>query len=132
MKTYIQKLIGTAVLGLALISHSLPVWAGSAYLPEVAIFFDPGPRAGGTMAGARYSGDTQQYIGCSSSNYNGPFVMCSARDKTGKSAVCTSTDVKWFATVKAMTDSSYIYFTPSPGTGTCNYLQVTNTSQYLR
>ena len=28
MKAYLHKLIGTAVLGLALVSNSLPAWAG--------------------------------------------------------------------------------------------------------
>ena len=63
MKVKLQKLIGTAVLGLALVSHSLPAWAGSVGLPEVTTTH---PVFGtlGTMAGARYSTDSVQYIGC--------------------------------------------------------------------
>ena len=35
MKAKLQKLIGTAVLGLALFSNSLPAWAGVATSKEV-------------------------------------------------------------------------------------------------
>ena len=37
MKANLQKLIGTAVLGLALFSNSLPAWAGSVDLSEVEV-----------------------------------------------------------------------------------------------
>src|SRR5262245_29190620 len=109
MKAYLQKLIGTAVLGLALFSNSIPAWAGAVYLYEVTVDLNRiNYEAGGSMAGARYSTDSQQYIGCSFSNTNGPFVMCSATDKTGKSSFCTSTNLSLVAAVKAITDFSYI------------------------
>ncbi len=52
-------------LGLALVSNSYPVWAGEVSLPEVQV---SDVDARGSMAGARYTGDNQQYIGCSFSN----------------------------------------------------------------
>ncbi len=130
MKINVQKFISAAVLGLGLLSHSLPTWAGYIALSEVQVGTDFGK---GTMVGARYSPDTQQYIGCSFEySTSTPFVMCSARDKTSKSSVCTSTDAKWFETAKTITDSSYISFILAPGTTTCVYLQATNGSQNLR
>src|SRR5215813_13353976 len=54
MTTRLHKLIGTALLGLAFVSPSLPAWADGADLRQVAI----GPSAAsGSMAGARYSAD---------------------------------------------------------------------------
>ena len=37
MKAKLHKLIGTAVLGLALLANSLPAWAGLVILPEVSV-----------------------------------------------------------------------------------------------
>ena len=107
MKAYLQKLIGTAALGLALFSTSIPAWAGEAYVEEVRV---SDLDARGSTAGARYSGDSQQYIGCSFSNNGGPFVVCSAKDKTGKAVACTGTDPGLAAAAKAITDFSYISF----------------------
>ena len=63
MKAKLQKLIGTAVLGLALFSNSLPAWAGAATRNEV--YISPSrTNAQGSLTGARYSADSEQYIGC--------------------------------------------------------------------
>ena len=128
MKAYLQKLIGTAVLGLALSSNSLPAWAGSVNLSEVEVGTN---FAKGTMAGARYSGDSQQYIGCTFDNYY-PFVQCSARDKTGRSFACGSNDVRYVDAVKAITDYSHISFSSVPGNTSCSDIIVTNSSSHLR
>ena len=128
MKTKLQKLIGTIVLGLVLFSNSIPAWAGRIYQPEVQIGTT---FTTGSMAGARYSGDSQQYIGCSFSNANGPFVMCSATDKTGKSSFCTSTDPGLAAAVKTITDFSFISFAVAGGTS-CNPLEIESFSSELR
>ena len=128
MKTKLQKLIGTAVLGLALFTTSLPTWAGTVNLPEVQVGTN---KAQGSMVGARYSGDSQQHITCVSHN---PAVTCSARDKTGQYFVCTKIDPKWVAAVRAMTDSSYIFFSTfaSNPSGSCDYLAVDNFSYQLK
>jgi hypothetical protein len=129
MKAKLQRLIGTAVLGLALCSHSLPAWAGSVDLSKVEVGTNFGK---GTMAGARYSGDSQQYIGCSFSETYDLTVNCLARDKTGKSFVCWSNDVRFVDAVKAMTDYSHISFSSAPGTTSCRDIIVTNSSSHLR
>jgi hypothetical protein len=85
------------------------------------------------MVGARYSTDTQQYIGCSFSNTAGPYVVCSAMDQTGKSFVCTSREARHAKVVKSITDSSNIAFGGSALTPYyCDVLSVHNDSSYLR
>ena len=129
MKATLHKLIGTAVLGLALVSHSFPVWAGLVYTPEVYV----GPSgAYGSMAGARYSADSQQFIGCRFSNTSGPYVVCEARDKTGKSLLCTSAASRYLAVAKAITEFSAINFSVTTGSTSCSYLGVDNYSMRLR
>jgi hypothetical protein len=129
MKATLHKLIGTAVLGLALVSQSFPAWAGLVYTPQV---FVGSSGAVGSMAGARYSGDSQQFIGCRFSNTFGPYVVCEARDNTGKSLLCTSNEPRYLGVAVAMTDFSYISFSVTPGSTSCSYLQVQNYSQYVR
>ena len=130
MKVHLQKL-GTAVLSLALVSHSLPAWAGSVGLPEVTTTH---PVFGtlGTMAGARYSTDSIQYIGCIFSNTNGPSVVCSATDRNGKSSLCSSYEPQFAAAAKAITDFSYIQFNVAPDGRSCRNLTVENSSENLR
>lgn len=135
MKPKVQKLTAAAVLGLALFSNSIPAWAGYKTTYEVQLGLGQGGQisyAQGSMGDARYSADSQQYIGCSFSNTNGPFVMCSATDKTGKSAFCTSTDSKMAAAVKMITDFSRIYFEVPQGSTSCRFLAVENGSQFLK
>ena len=129
MKAKVHKLIGTAALGLALFSHSLPVWAGSVSRPKVTIGTYG---AEGSMAGARYSADSQQYIGCSFSNTNGPNVACFATDSVGKSLYCVGTEARYLATAKAITDFSQISFGVAPGSASCTRLAVDNYSYQLR
>lgn len=129
MKAYLQKLISTAALGLALSSHSLPAWAGSVDLSEVEVGINSGK---GTLAGARYSGDSQQYIGCVFSETNGLSVTCSAKDKTGRSFACWSDDVRYVDAVKAMTDYSHIYFASARPDAICSDIVITNSSSHLR
>ena len=116
------------MLGLALFSNGIPARAGYVDLPEV--YVEPGVGYGST-AGARYSGDNQQYIGCSLLN-NGTFVMCLATDKTGKSAACASTEHGFATAVKAITDFSFLYFDTSVGSSLCHYIHLRNVSLFLR
>lgn len=126
MRANLKKFIGTAVLGLALVSTSMPTWAGLVSLQEVQIGTTS---AQGSMVGARYSSDNLQHITCIAHN---PAVTCSARDKTGKYFVCNKIDAEWAAAVRAITDSSRLYFSKASGTATCTYLQVDNFSYQLR
>lgn len=126
MKTNLQKLIGAAVLGLALFSQSFPAWAGQKILPEVAI----APNyAYGSTVGARSSADSRQYIGCQLDSNGG--VSCSAQDKTGKGYVCYSSDARWATVVKSINDSSLITFGGDTA-GSCDRLIVENHSSHLK
>jgi hypothetical protein len=129
MKANLQKLIGTALLGLALFSSSIPAWAGQKSLPEVTIGTN---FARGSTAGARYSADSKQYIGCDFETANGPSVTCSAQDKTGKYFVCFAYgNARWATVAKAITDFSYISL-QGRGDGSCDSLTVDNSSSYLK
>jgi hypothetical protein len=130
MKANLRKLIGTAVLGLVLFSNSLPAWAGQQLLPQVTV----GPSsASGSMVGARYSSDSQQYIGCVfyQETLTSGFVRCSARDKTGRSFSCSSYDPRWATVVKTIADSAVISFEGNDG-GSCTSLVIENHSSHLR
>jgi hypothetical protein len=82
------------------------------------------------MVGARYSGDSKQAIGCQfESLYNR--VSCSATDKTGKYFYCSRVDANFGNVIKAITDSSVIYFAGSLG-GECTSLILENQSRSLR
>jgi hypothetical protein len=129
MTAKLHKLISTAVLGVALCASSLPVWAGTVYAPEVVV----GPTyAEGTMAGARYSADSTQYIGCTFSNTTGPYVLCNAMDKTGKSLFCVTSEARYLTAVKAMADFSHTTFGVPAGSAFCSFLQVANSSYNLK
>jgi hypothetical protein len=130
MKAKLHKLIGTAVLGLALLLNSIPAWAG--YVSDFPVFVTT-KSASGSLTGARYSADSTQYIGCDShSPSTASSVYCSAQDSAGKSLYCFSTDPRFVDAVKAMTDSSHIYFAAASYGGACTELTVTNDSVYLR
>lgn len=129
MKTHLKKLIGTVVLGLVLFANSIPTWAGQKSLPEVTIGTYS---ASGSMMGARYSGDTKQFIGCFHETAYGASVTCSAQDKTGKLFICTKNDPRWATVVKSITDSSVVYFEALSSGGSCNTLIIENFSSHLK
>ena len=128
MKTKMHKLLSMAVLGVTLQMQSLPVWAGLVSNTEVSILPD-NSGAYGTLTGARYSADNQQYIGCYDSSGG---ITCRARDKIGRSVYCSNSDPKFMAAVNTMTDSSYISFRVASGTSQCSELVVSNSSPNLR
>ena len=135
MKAKLHKLMGTAILGLALFSNTIPTWAGFANLPEVIIDTSSNTAiATGSTAGARYSKDSQQYIGCltNSNDAGASFVTCYAVDKTGKALTCGSSAQSLLAAAKAMTDFSRITFFVNSDGYSCNSLGVENDSSYLK
>jgi hypothetical protein len=127
MKATLHKLIGTAVLGLALASQSLPAWAGHVTPAQVTITSNA---ASGSMAGARYSADNTQYIGCTFSNTSSPYVLYSATDKNGNSFVCAGIGSQYAAVAKSITDFSYLIFSYTY-LNSCS-LSVLNQSTFLR
>ena len=137
MKTTLHKLISLAVLGITLQLQGLPVWAGLVRTPEVTIRHHNGTNgylfvgAYGTMAGARYSVDNQQFIGCyTASPYSTSEITCKAKDKIGREVYCFSSVPEYVAAVNAITDSSYISFRtyPTLSGDHCTELIVDNSS----
>ncbi len=129
MKTQLHKLIGTAVLSFAVCVQNLPAWAGLVSSFEVSV--SPSGAAG-SMAGARYSADGQQYIGCQFNN--GSYIICSARDKNGNSYFCTGIGPHVVAAARSITDFSYLSFGALGGAPghTCDDLSVRNSSSLLK
>lgn len=125
MKASLHKLLATTALGLALFAQSVPAWAGRKLHQEVQVSSN---LADGSMAGARYSADGTQYIGC---NFYSPVVSCGATDKTGKSLSCTAYGLHWGAAIKSITDFSFIRFTVAANGTTCSSLHVHNMSYVL-
>ena len=129
MKARLHKFIGTAVLGLALVSQSISAWAGALYTPQVSVGTSA---AAGSMVGARYSAGSTQYIGCTFSNTSGPYVLCSATDATGKSLFCIGNQSRHLAAAKTITDFSNFEFGVTPGSAFCSHLAVGNYSFHLK
>ncbi len=134
MKTYLQKLIRTAVLGLALCANHMPAWAGFTLSSEVYLS-GSNSRGGveGSPTGARYSLDSKQYLNCSAYSFagaGGQSVFCEAADRSDRRFLCISTDSRFVDAVKGMTPSSYLYITRNGST--CTNLEIDNASDYLR
>jgi hypothetical protein len=131
MRKNITTIISAAALGMSLLLSG-PASAGQKDTPQVTI----GPSstyAGGSLVGARYSGDSVQYIGCTAyMSWSGPWTSCYAKDKAGKYFLCNSSDPKWHEVLQAMTDSSYLYITANAQYGTCTYISVDNSSTHLK
>jgi hypothetical protein len=87
--------------------------------------------ASGPVAGARYSSDSAEYIGCEVSTAPGgtPWLWCFANNSSGTYLGCTSQDVALVATARAVNETSEIAFDAS--NGTCTYLWVTNASYFM-
>jgi hypothetical protein len=132
MKANLRKLIGSAVLGLAMFSNSVPAWAGQKLSREVEVGAD---FARGSMVTARFSPDGTQRIGCFFEANANPVGAgsCSAVDKTGKSFSCyVGGDARWTTVVKAINDSSVIHFAANSNGGSCHTLIIENHSSYLK
>ena len=134
MKTTLKKMLGLTTLGMALLTNTAPSWAGAQYPVEVAIIYDDSTYAMGSMAGARYSKDSNQNIGCTAYTY--PYyswTSCIATDKAGNSLVCGSGDPHWASVVQAMTGSTFINFTGANNNGgECGSINIKNDSSFLR
>jgi hypothetical protein len=136
MTATLHTLIGTAVLGVALFASSPPAWAGTATRNEV--YISPSrTNVQGSLTGARYSKDSEQFLGCESHSARGstaPLVYCHARDKRGNFFICRSTDPRIADAVEGMTDSSHLNIAASPqpiGEYLCTDLTISNESLFL-
>jgi hypothetical protein len=140
MKMTLKKMLGLAALGITLLSHTVPTWAGYVGTHDTVVRTSPYPAyAWGSMVGARYSADPNQTIGCSLIIYApdpSPTVFCDARSNEPNGTTpylsCLSTDPVYVEIVQGMTDSSDIYFELDPATGRCANLTIYDGSSMLR
>jgi hypothetical protein len=134
MKAKLKGILAMIAVCLALVSNTVPTWAGMVLAPEVTIIFDDFLYVTGSMAGARYSKDNNQNIGCTAYTFPSySWTACFATDKTGKSVVCGNGDPRLASTVQAMTDSSHLYFSlPNGNGGECGTITVWNESYLLK
>ncbi len=138
MKAYVKSIIGGAALGMALLTTTVPTWAG--FVPDKLLY--PGVSIGqgnvygsGAVARARYSLDTTQYIGCAVSekgSYSYSYMSCTARDQNGTMVSCGTYDPKLIKAAHAITNASDLYFYVPSGTATCTYFIVGNSSVWLQ
>ena len=105
----------TAVMTLALLFVGLAVssetWAG--FQETVLVTIDMTNRgAGGSLADARSSADSVQYIGCivAATNPGGTTMYCSAKDSTGTYVNCTSSDPDLVDAARSVKGDSDIAF----------------------
>jgi hypothetical protein len=140
MKMTLKKMLGLAALGMTLLSHTVPTWAGYVGTHDVVVRTSPYPAyAWGSMVGARYSADPNQLVGCTIWIWApdpSPTVICDARsnEQNGETRYlsCYSTDPAYVEIVQGMTDSSDIYFERDPATGRCANLTIYDGSLMLR
>jgi hypothetical protein len=120
---------------MALLTNTVPTWAGRVRSPAVTIQKSPTLiSVSGTMAGARYSTDNKQFIGCRLNAYSPPSLtaLCSAKDSAGDSAHCTTNDPTKIERLQRMIDSSNIVFNANTTTGACDYLDIRNYSDQIK
>jgi hypothetical protein len=86
--------------------------------------------ASGSIAGARYSADSAQYIGCAINA--APHIYCYARDSAGNVASCFSNDPQHIAAGRQLTDSSHLRFELNPSDSACINVRIYNSSGYLK
>ena len=134
MKTHLKNILGMAILGLTLVTTTVPTWAGSVSARGVSITNTPTQRSAiGSMAGARYSADFQQTIACKSHTLSAySWTTCYATDSAGRSLLCGSGDGKFLEVVHAMTDSSLISFEVDLNGTSCRSIVVYQGSDMLK
>ena len=131
MKTRLTAVIGIAAVSIALFFNG-SAWAGAKYREEVEV---SSSSANGSLTGARYGKGKKQTIGCTLAHYassNSFQVLCSARDKDNNYLMCYDlNNVGFRKNVKAITTGSYIAFYAN-STGQCTFIQVRNSSTYVK
>jgi hypothetical protein len=94
--------------------------------------------AEGSVAGARYSSNSNESIGCivTSGTVVGSLgARCWAEDSTGRGLDCVTNDPDIIATARSINPTSYVSFSipqkPNNGGAQCTRLAVTQSSEYL-
>jgi hypothetical protein len=127
MKPYITTAIRATVLSLALLSNV--AWAGYVFTPGVYVNIN---YAYGSKVGARYSGDGNQYIGCTQyANLTGSGAFCNAQDAGGYYFICYTSDPNMLEVLRAENDWSYLFIEADYSGGTCTNVFIDNTSFVL-
>jgi hypothetical protein len=130
MKAHVKNIISGAVLGLTLLAHTGPTWAGLAVNPEVVV---TATSAAGAVQAARFSSDSRQSIGCVVRKSGAAVaISCTAEAENGAALACGSYDPQLIAVAETMTSGSYISFSTLADTATCDLILVNNASHYLR
>ena len=118
----------------ALVALTASASAGQKISSPVTITFYTGYRAAnGSMATARATADSIQYIGCEMYGYEAySSVYCTARDEAGNVAACYAREAEEIKKVAfSITDGSYIAFQTSSTEYTkCSSLNVRTSSKY--
>ncbi|MCY1023791.1 hypothetical protein [Pyxidicoccus sp. MSG2] len=118
-----------------LVVASSTALAGSSGGQQVSIWTDSlgQTNANGTLSTARFSSDTQQYIGCSLYSYDtGSFsATCYATTATGQYASCYTSNADMLKVVQTLNPASYLYFVANAD-GSCDRVISVNASYNLR
>ncbi len=134
MKANLKKMLSLTALSMALLTNTVPTWAGSVSNAQVKIVRTDKIYVSGALATARYSADSRQYIGCRVSAYdNGSrSATCAAQTSTDDLASCSTSDPKLIEKIQKMTDSSYVKFAMGSTTAACTDISIANSSARLR
>ena len=136
MKANLKKILGLAALGMILLTNTVPTWAGRVGHYQVNIGYEANNTfyAAGYMQTARYSADSQQYIGCRVSAYSSGArsARCAAQTNTGVFASCSTSDPKLIERIQKMTNSSSVRFDGNRTTAACSDISISNFSSYLK
>lgn len=81
----------------------------------------------GTMADARASADSVQYIGCNHNSLNA--ASCYGTNSAGLSRSCSTNNPAHLAVIRSISSESYIFFQWNTD-GTCSYVFVENSSRF--
>src|SRR5262245_30104211 len=89
IKVNLKNILGPAAVGMTLLATTVPTWAGAVRTEKVAVkkLGTQFVHAWGTLMGARYSGNRNEFIGCSVEAHvnESPVGGCGASDGAGTS-----------------------------------------------
>jgi|KBSMisStandDraft_5_1062788.scaffolds.fasta_scaffold20427_7 hypothetical protein len=115
-------LVSSLVLG----AMAATAVAGAKLTQEVKFDLTKGS-ARGSLADARNSADTVQYIGC---QLEATYAICTAVNSLGEQHSCHTNDPGQLTAISRLNDESYLFFRWSNVDGTCFQITVTHDSRY--
>ena len=126
MKAHSNSRRATWLAGVLLLATISVTAVAGAKLTQPVVFDLTKGSAKGSLADARNSADTVQYIGC---QIEGDFAACIAVNSAGEEHSCTTTDPVQLSTIRLINDGSYLFFRWATD-GTCFQVTVRNDSRY--